>query len=80
MLVNSSLHGLYSPQSAITVQLYCQKLAPDHDLVALPADGHALIGKVVVLEAYYRQRRQKMAVAIALLALVAALVILLDPV
>lgn len=76
VLINASLHGRYSPQSAITVQMYCQKLAPGHDLVALPADGHALIGKVVVLEAYYRQRRKKMAVAIAFLAIVSALVIL----
>ncbi len=76
VLINSALHWRHVPRSEIIVQLYSQKLLPSHDVVALQTDGNALIGKVVVLEAYYRQRRWIMAVVIALLVVVAVWVML----
>lgn len=70
-LVNFSLRWNRPPHQEITVELYCPKLAPGHDLVALQSDGGALIGKILALAAYDRERRLIRVVAFALLALVA---------
>ncbi len=70
-LINPSFRWNRPPRQEITVDLYCPELAPGRDLVALQSDGSALIGKLVTLEAHYRQRQLLRVVALALLALVA---------
>ncbi|MCC8998712.1 MAG: hypothetical protein LM522_04320 [Candidatus Contendobacter sp.] len=70
-LVNLSLRWNRPLRQEITVELYCPQLAPGHDLVALQSDGGALIGKILTLAAYDRERRLIRVVAFALLALVA---------
>jgi hypothetical protein len=56
-LINPSFRWSRPPRQETTVELYCQELKPDHELVALQADGGALLGKLVTLEAYQRQMR-----------------------
>jgi len=72
-LINPSFRWSRPPRQETTVELYCRRLAPGGELVALQPDGHALIGKVTTLEAYYREKRLLTAVAVVLLALAATL-------
>ncbi|CDH46726.1 MAG: hypothetical protein IPL59_22085 [Candidatus Competibacteraceae bacterium] len=70
-LLNPSFRWIRPPREEITVELYCPKLAPGHDLVALQSDGSALIGKVVALAAYDREQLLIKIVVFVLLALIA---------
>lgn len=72
-LINPSFRWSRPPRQETTVELYCRRLAPGDELVALQPDGHALIGKVTTLEVYYREKRLLTAVAVVLLALAATL-------
>lgn len=56
-LINPSFRWSPSPRREMEVQMYCQKLAPGNELVALQPDGVPLLGKVVDRTAYDRQRR-----------------------
>ena len=58
-----------APQHELTVQLYCVKLEPDHELVALQDNGGALLGKLVALDSYRRQMTWMTAAALGLIAL-----------
>ncbi len=53
----------------LTVQLYCSRLEPDHELVALQDDGGVLLGKLVALDSYRRQMTWMTAAALGLIAL-----------
>jgi hypothetical protein len=70
-LVNLSFRWNRPPHQEITVELYCPQLAPGHDLVAIQSDGSVLIGKIVALTTYHRERRLMGVIAFALLALIA---------
>ncbi|MDG4554234.1 MAG: DUF3592 domain-containing protein [Candidatus Competibacter sp.] len=58
-----------APRRDLAVQLYCSKLEPNHELVALRDNGGALLGKLVALESYRRQTLWMTAVALSLIAL-----------
>lgn len=73
-LINPSFRWSHPPRQETTVELYCQELKPGSELVALQADGNALLGKVVTLEAYDREKRLTMAVAVAVALIVAVVV------
>jgi len=72
-LINPSFRWSSPPRQETTVELYCQELKPDNELVAFQPDGNALLGKVVTLEAYQRQMRLTKMIQIILLALLAAI-------
>jgi hypothetical protein len=66
-LINPSFRWSPPPRREIEVQVYCRKLAPGAELVALQPDGVPLLGKVVNREAYDRQRRILRIAALVLL-------------
>jgi hypothetical protein len=72
-LLNPSFRWSRPPRQETTVELYCHELKPDNELVALQADGNALLGKVVTLEAYQRQMRWTRIALTILLALLLAI-------
>ena len=58
-----------APRRELTIQLYCAKLEPGQELVALRDNGDALLGKLVALDSYRRQMAWTMAAALGLIAL-----------
>ncbi len=58
-----------APRHELTVQLYCSRLEPNHELVALQDNGGALLGKLVALESYRRQMGWMTAAALGLIVL-----------
>ena len=58
----------HAPRHELTVQLYCSKPEPNHDLVALRDNGGALLGKWVGLESYRRRTGWMAAAALGLIA------------
>ena len=79
LLVDSSLHvrNAWRSETEMIVQLYCQKLAPGQDLVALQPDGNMLIGKAVILQVIYRQRQRMMVAALIILVILTAILVML---
>jgi hypothetical protein len=71
--INPSFRWSRPPRQETTVELYCQELKPDNELVAFQPDGSALLGKVVTLEAYQRQMRWTRIALTILLALLLAI-------
>lgn len=58
-----------APRPELTVQLYCAKLEPGQELVALRDNGDALLGKLVALDSYRRQTTWMTAAALGLIVL-----------
>ncbi len=58
-----------SPRPELMVQLYCAKLEPGQELVALRDNGDALLGKLVALDSYRRQTTWMTAAALGLIVL-----------
>lgn len=70
-LIDPSLGWRATPTQAAEVQLYCRALSEGADLVALEADGLALVGQVVDRENYQRKKRRLRVAALLALLLVA---------
>lgn len=65
-LLDPARHGDRAPRSELTVQLYCAKLEPGQELVALRDNGGALLGKLVALDSHRRQTTWMTAAALGL--------------